>query len=102
MDAEFAELIVLWGTNTLSSNLHFWPVVLRAKKRGARVVVIDPVQTKTAKAADQWIRIRPGTDAALALVRADLPELLHGCGGGARLRELLRLVLDGDAHSFLS
>jgi len=67
MDAEHAELIVLWGTNTLSSNLHFWPVVLRAKKRGARVIVIDPVETKTAKAADQWISIRPGTDAALAL-----------------------------------
>jgi anaerobic selenocysteine-containing dehydrogenase len=67
MDAEFSELIVLWGTNTLSSNLHFWPVVLRAKKRGARVIVIDPVETKTAKAADEWIRIRPGTDAALAL-----------------------------------
>ncbi len=67
MDAEFSRLIVLWGTNTLSSNLHFWPVVLRAKKRGARVIVIDPVETKTAKAADQWIRIRPGTDAALAL-----------------------------------
>ena len=67
LDIEFAELVILWGTNTLTSNLHLWPVITRARKRGARVVVIDPVRTKTARAADQWIPIRPGTDAALAL-----------------------------------
>lgn len=67
LDLEYAELVVLWGTNTLTSNLHLWPVILRAKKRGARVLVIDPVETRTARAADMWIPIRPGTDAALAL-----------------------------------
>lgn len=67
LDFEHARLIWLWGTNTLTSNLHLWPVIQRARKQGAKVVVIDPVRTRTARAADEWIPIRPGTDAALAL-----------------------------------
>nr|WP_217910066.1 molybdopterin-dependent oxidoreductase [Pseudenhygromyxa sp. WMMC2535] len=67
LDLEHAGLVVLWGSNTLTSNMHLWPVITRARKRGAKVVVIDPLRTRTAKAADQWIPIRPGTDAALAL-----------------------------------
>jgi len=67
LDFEHADLVLLWGTNTLTSNLHLWPVILRAKKRGAQVIVIDPAQTRTARAADRWIPIVPGTDAALAL-----------------------------------
>lgn len=75
-----ADLIWIWGSNTLTSNLHMWPFVLDAKKRGARVVVIDPLRTRTAKQGDAWIGIRPGTDGALALglmhvlVRDDLVD----------------------------
>ncbi len=62
-----ARLILLWGTNTLTSNMHLWPFVQQARKQGARVIVIDPARTRTAKAADEWLPIRPGTDGALAL-----------------------------------
>ncbi len=62
-----ARLIVLWGTNTLTSNPHLWPAVRRAREGGARVIAIDPVRTRTAKQADLHLAIRPGSDAALAL-----------------------------------
>jgi anaerobic selenocysteine-containing dehydrogenase len=62
-----AGLILIWGSNTLTSNLHLWPFVQAARKQGARVIVIDPANTRTARAADEWIAIRPGTDGALAL-----------------------------------
>ncbi len=62
-----ARLILIWGSNTLTSNLHLWPFVQAARKNGARVLVIDPANTRTAQAADEWIAIRPGTDGALAL-----------------------------------
>jgi anaerobic selenocysteine-containing dehydrogenase len=69
-DAEGAsesDLIILWGTNTLTSNPHFWPFVLQAREKGARVLCIDPIRTRTADQCDEWFAIRPGTDAALAL-----------------------------------
>lgn len=62
-----SDLVVLWGTNTLTANPHFWPFVLAAKERGARIIAIDPIKTRTAAQCDEWIGIRPGTDAALAL-----------------------------------
>ncbi|HEX8172908.1 MAG TPA: molybdopterin oxidoreductase family protein [Thermoanaerobaculia bacterium] len=62
-----AKLIVLWGTNTLTSNPHLWPFVRKAKERGATTICIDPLRTRTAAACDEHIAIRPGTDAALAL-----------------------------------
>ena len=66
-DFAHARLILIWGSNTLTSNLHLWPFIQAARKQGARVVVIDPARTRTAKAADEWLPIRPGTDGALAL-----------------------------------
>jgi anaerobic selenocysteine-containing dehydrogenase len=66
-DIEHSRLILLWGTNTIVTNLHQWPIVQRAKKAGAKVVVIDPLRTRTAAAADWHVRPLPGTDAALAL-----------------------------------
>ncbi len=66
-DLRHSRFIVLWGTNTIVTNVHLWPFVTEAQKRGARVVVIDPVETRTARAADWHVRPRPGTDAALAL-----------------------------------
>lgn len=62
-----SDLILLWGTNTLTSNPHMWPFVLRARENGAKVIAIDPIRTRTAAQCDEWIGIRPGTDAALAL-----------------------------------
>ncbi|HKP15034.1 MAG TPA: molybdopterin-dependent oxidoreductase, partial [Gemmatimonadaceae bacterium] len=62
-----SDLVLLWGTNTLTANPHLWPFVVRARERGARIVCIDPIRTRTAAQCDDWIPIRPGTDAALAL-----------------------------------
>ena len=99
LDFEHAGLIWLWGSNTLTSNLHLWPIIQRARKRGARVVVIDPIRTRTARAADEWIPIRPGTDAALALgimhtlIGEDLVDhdyVARATVGFERLRERVR------------
>jgi anaerobic selenocysteine-containing dehydrogenase len=62
-----SDLILLWGTNTLTSNPHFWPFVLKARSNGARIICIDPLRTRTAAQCDEWLAIRPGADAALAL-----------------------------------
>lgn len=62
-----SDLVLLWGTNTLTSNPHLWPLILQAKERGAHIVAIDPIRTRTAAQCDEWLGIRPGTDAALAL-----------------------------------
>ena len=66
-DVVHSRFIILWGTNTIVTNLHFWPLVRQAQKNGATVVVIDPLKTRTAEKADWHIRPLPGTDAALAL-----------------------------------
>ena len=62
-----AKLIVLWGANLLSTNLHQWPFVQEARQRGAYVVTIDPLRTDTAARSDEHVAPLPGTDAALAL-----------------------------------
>jgi anaerobic selenocysteine-containing dehydrogenase len=62
-----SKYIVLWACNTLGTNSHHWPFIEQARKAGAKLVVIDPVRTRTARLADWHIPIRPGTDAALAL-----------------------------------
>jgi len=62
-----ARLIILWGSNSVVSNLHFWRLVQEAKRRGARLIAIDPCRTVTADKCDQHIALLPGTDAALAL-----------------------------------
>ena len=62
-----SKFILIWAANIMSTNLHLWPYIAEAKKRGAKVVVVDPVRTKTARQASQHIPIRPGTDGALAL-----------------------------------
>ena len=62
-----AKVILLWGTNTLTSNPHLWPFIRKARANGAPVICIDPLRTRTAAASDEHIAIRPGTDAALAM-----------------------------------
>jgi anaerobic selenocysteine-containing dehydrogenase len=64
---QHSKFIILWACNMLSTNAHMWPFIAKAQKNGAKVVVIDPVRTAAAQQADQHIRIRPGTDAALVL-----------------------------------
>lgn len=66
-DLALSRLILLWGTNTIVTNLHLWPIIRQAQAAGARVVVVDPLTTRTAAAADWHVRPMPGTDAALAL-----------------------------------
>jgi anaerobic selenocysteine-containing dehydrogenase len=62
-----SDLVLLWGTNTLTANPHLWPFVLKARENGATIIAIDPIRTRTAAQCDEWLGIRPGTDAALAL-----------------------------------
>ncbi|MFN8473623.1 MAG: molybdopterin oxidoreductase family protein [Anaerolineae bacterium] len=62
-----AKLILVWGSNPATSNTHLMPFITAARKAGARLIVIDPRQTRTARLADWHIAPRPGTDAALAL-----------------------------------
>ena len=59
--------IVIWACNSISTNLHHWPFVLEAQKRGAKVVVVDSYKSRTAQAGDWHICPKPGTDGALAL-----------------------------------
>jgi anaerobic selenocysteine-containing dehydrogenase len=66
-DVVHSRYIVLWGTNTIVTNLHFWPLVHDAQRRGAKVVVVDPIRTRTAESADWHVQLKPGTDGALAL-----------------------------------
>ena len=67
MDVRFSRLILLWGTNTKLTNRHLWPFIEEARRDGATVVVIDPLRTMTAQAADWFIQPLPGTDVALML-----------------------------------
>ena len=62
-----AKLILIWGSNPIVSNLHLWSRVQEAKRRGARVIAIDPYRSLTAVKCDQHVAPLPGTDAALAL-----------------------------------
>ena len=59
--------IIAWGSNIHGNNVHLWPFIEDARRKGARLVVIDPYRTRTAKCADWYLPINPGTDAALAL-----------------------------------
>ena len=62
-----ARLIIIWGGNPIASNLHFWTRAQEAKRRGARLIAIDPYRSLTAEKCHQHIALLPGTDAALAL-----------------------------------
>ena len=62
-----ARYIINWGSNTAVTNMHLWTVMFQARKRGAKIVTIDPYRSSTAAKSDWWLPIRPGTDAALAL-----------------------------------
>ncbi len=65
-----SKLILIWGSNSITSNLHFWTFAQQAKRAGARLIAIDPLKTDTAAKCHQHIAIKPGSDAALALAMA--------------------------------
>ena len=62
-----ARLLLIWGSNSVGSNLHFWRHAQEAKRAGAHLVCIDPRRTETAERCHDHLAVRPGTDAALAL-----------------------------------
>ncbi|WP_321800879.1 molybdopterin oxidoreductase family protein [Caballeronia sp. J97] len=75
MHAEYyeeSELILIWGANPIASSLHFWTRAQEAKRRGAKLIAIDPYRSLTAEKCHQHIALRPGTDAALALGMIDV------------------------------
>jgi len=78
---QFAEsrYIIAWGANIHGNNVHLWPFIEEARRRGAKLVVIDPYKTRTARCADWYLPIRPGTDVALALgmMHVIIGENLH-------------------------
>jgi anaerobic selenocysteine-containing dehydrogenase len=99
-DYRNARCIVIWGGNPVASHPARGQEVLEAKrKKGARLIVIDPRRTLLASEADLWLRIRPGTDAALALgmLRVIVEENLYDrsfvekwCVGFDELRKRVR------------
>jgi anaerobic selenocysteine-containing dehydrogenase len=97
--AATADLIVAWGINIQVSNVHFWQYVAQARKKGGRLLVIDPYRNATGRAADQHLSVKPGGDAALALgvIKAlieedllDRPRLARQSQGFDRLESYLR------------
>jgi anaerobic selenocysteine-containing dehydrogenase len=66
-DMVYSKYIILWGTNTITSNQHLWPLIQQARNKGAKLVVVDPFVSHTAMEADQHIQLMPGTDSLLAL-----------------------------------
>ena len=62
-----SDLIVAWGADLVATNVHFWAKAEAARRRGVKIVVIDPRRSRTARQADRHLQIRIGTDAALAL-----------------------------------
>ena len=76
-----SRFVILWGMNMLGANQGLWEsrALIEAKKRGCKLVVVDPSFTETAQKADEWIPIKPGTDGAMALAmcRVIVDENLH-------------------------
>jgi len=62
-----SRLILIWGSNSIASNLHFWTFAQAAKRAGAKLICIDPRRTETADKCHEHIALLPGTDGALAL-----------------------------------
>jgi molybdopterin guanine dinucleotide-containing S/N-oxide reductase-like protein len=71
--------IIAWASNIHGNNVHLWPFIEEARRKGAKLVVIDPYRTRTAACADWYIPINPGTDGALALamMHVIIAENLH-------------------------
>ena len=66
-DFAHAGMVIAWGANIHGNNVHLWPFIEEARRKGARLIVIDPYRTRTAALADEHLAINPGTDTMLAL-----------------------------------
>jgi anaerobic selenocysteine-containing dehydrogenase len=64
---EHSKLIIAWGANVLATNVHLWPFIVEARRRGAKFYTIDPVRNKTGHLSDKHFAVFPGSDLALAL-----------------------------------
>ena len=62
-----SNLIIVWGRNPAATDVHLWRILRKAKRNGIKIIVIDPVKTKTAKQADEFIQPAPGSDLYLAM-----------------------------------
>src|SRR5712671_5499566 len=91
--------IIAWASNIHGNNVHLWPFIEEARRKGAKLVVIDPYRTRTAACADWYLPINPGTDGALALamMHVIICEGLHDADyvakhtlGFAELREKVK------------
>jgi anaerobic selenocysteine-containing dehydrogenase len=90
-DFAHAGLIIAWGSNIHGNNIHLWPFIEEARRKGAHFVVIDPYRTRTAALADEHLAILPGTDVLLALAimhvlfrdEYDDADYLSECTSGA-------------------
>lgn len=67
-----SRLVIIWGKNPADTAIHHQSYLKKARENGARVILIDPIKTATAASADQYVRIKPGTDGALALAMANV------------------------------
>lgn len=67
-----SNLIIVWGRNPAATDVHLWRILRKAKRNGIKIVVIDPVKTKTAKQADEFIQPAPGSDLYLAMSLAKI------------------------------
>ena len=74
-----SKYIIAWGANIHGNNIHLWPFIEEARRDGAKLIVIDPYRTRTARCADWHIAINPGTDVvlAMAMMRVIISERLH-------------------------
>ncbi len=74
-----SKLIIAWGANIHGTNVHLWPFIVEARRKGAKLYSIDPVKTRTAALADRHFPVNPGSDSALALglMHVIIGEKLH-------------------------
>jgi anaerobic selenocysteine-containing dehydrogenase len=72
LDQLNSNLIIVWGRNPAATDVHLWRILRKAKRNGTKVIVIDPVKTKTAKQADEFIQPAPGSDHYLAMALAKI------------------------------
>ena len=86
LDIRHARTIVLWGRDPANTNMHLLPLLKEARDAGAKVVLIDPVRTNSARMADAVLQPRPRSDAALALAASGLIAS-RGAADGEFLRK---------------
>src|SRR6202171_2992382 len=74
-----SKYIIAWGANIHGANVHLWPFIEEARRKGAKLIVIDPYKTRTGRLADWYLPINPGTDVGLALgmMHVIINENLH-------------------------